>query len=110
MRLKYPNALGELEGSPHSKRSAMKDGIISYTVEGRGEFPIDMLRYAQAWPQTPDDAAAITNTMIFYDAQGNRTDPVRKFRVRLNAVTERDLHMVTKRWESFGCRVENVNA
>ncbi len=32
-----------------------------YTVTGQGEFPFDMLRYDQSWPETSPDAAAITN-------------------------------------------------
>lgn len=37
----------------------MKMTRIRFTVEGRGEFPFDMLRYASAWPASSIDAAAI---------------------------------------------------
>lgn len=29
---------------------------IKFTVEGRGEFPLDMLRYDRCFPRTGDDA------------------------------------------------------
>ncbi len=37
------------------------------TVKGRGAFPIDMLRYSQVYPMTPQD---VTN--IEYDGKVNR--------------------------------------
>lgn len=33
----------------------------SFKVEGRGPFPIDMLRYDSAWPATGADASIIEN-------------------------------------------------
>ncbi|HTE37507.1 MAG TPA: hypothetical protein VK634_19765 [Reyranella sp.] len=32
---------------------------IKFVVEGRGQFPIDMLRYDQCYPDSQDDSAAI---------------------------------------------------
>ncbi|MAG26344.1 hypothetical protein CMI47_12410 [Candidatus Pacearchaeota archaeon] len=33
--------------------------IIKFTVEGRGTFPLDMLRYDCCWPVSSEDAANI---------------------------------------------------
>ena len=35
--------------------------LYEYWVSGRGQFPLDMLRYDSAWPATPQDAAALDN-------------------------------------------------
>lgn len=31
----------------------------TFTVEGMGEFPLDMLRYDRAWPERVEDCIAI---------------------------------------------------
>ncbi len=33
-----------------------------FTVEGRGDFPFDMLRYDCCWPARGEDAAALSDT------------------------------------------------
>lgn len=66
--------------------------IDSFTVEGGGEFPFDMLRYDQCWPTGSMDAAAITH-------EGKR-------RVALNGVAGLPGNYPTHaRWLSFGWRV-----
>ena len=35
--------------------------MYEYWVSGRGQFPLDMLRYDLAWPATSQDAAALDN-------------------------------------------------
>lgn len=57
-----------------------------FIVEGRGEFPFDMLRHSSAWPT--DTASAV--------AMGQHG----KRRVALRAQTLR--YLVPARWESFG--------
>lgn len=39
-----------------------------YTVEGRGSFPIDMLRYTQSWPKDEHDAQQIEVSLEQADA------------------------------------------
>lgn len=34
--------------------------IMRYIVEGRGAFPIDMLRFSASWPSSASDVIAIT--------------------------------------------------
>lgn len=40
---------------------------IRFTVSGRGEFPMDMLRYDECYPVGPDDVAAIRATFDMSD-------------------------------------------
>jgi hypothetical protein len=71
----------------------MWDDPITYTVEGRGEFPLDMLRRDQAWPADTRSALAIGE-------RGRR-------RVTLTAAVAR--HVAVARWASFGWRVEDAD-
>lgn len=58
----------------------------TFTVEGRGQFPFDMLRHSLAWPTSSDDANAM-------GAEGWR-------RVTLTGAYLR--HIRPERWASFG--------
>ena len=60
----------------------------TFTVSGRGVFPVDMLRYDQCCPVFPGDAAYILTTF--------------KREVRLNS----DKYPTTDRWASFGWYVD----
>lgn len=60
---------------------------LTYTVTGTGEFPVDMLRYDQAFPNTGDDARMISATRCI-DSVG---------------ITLRSIKPPTvDRWKSFG--------
>ena len=65
-----------------------------FKVEGRGTFPVDMLRYDQCWPATTDAAMSI---------------------VHLDYSKVREAEMVSHRqptparWESFGWKVTSSN-
>ena len=63
---------------------------IPITVEGRGLFPTDMLRYDQCAPVGPDDVAAI------------HPEVTERRQVKLNAFTK---YITPARWESFGWNV-----
>jgi hypothetical protein len=69
------------------------DDPINYTVEGSGDFPLDMLRRDMAFPRTSADAAAIT-------LRGPR-------KIDLTASAAR--WVAVKRWESFGWRVVDAD-
>tara|TARA_R110002020_G_scaffold32996_3_gene101034 strand:+ start:614 stop:937 length:324 start_codon:yes stop_codon:yes gene_type:complete len=71
--------------------------IIAFVVEGSGRFPIDMLRYNQAWPATVQAGIDITTTEPHNDL-GNRT-------VRLNATQQPTIG----RWASFGWQVISIS-
>lgn len=67
--------------------------LFEFTVEGKGEFPFDMLRYDQCWPADSESAGAIATpeTLETYRA---------KRRVRLNVVKPSRAPTVD-RWASF---------
>lgn len=66
---------------------------ISFVVDGRGEFPLGMLRYDECWPSGPYDVAALTELDL-------------RRRIRL----ESNHFMPSKgRWASFGWTVIEVN-
>ena len=39
--------------------SEFHDHVISYTLKGRGAFPVDMLRYDACYPATETDSSRI---------------------------------------------------
>ncbi|AIY40158.1 hypothetical protein LT85_1000 [Collimonas arenae] len=64
-----------------------------YTVKGSGDFPIDMLRYDECWPDQPADAEAI--------APGNRE-------IRYIKLLS-DRYPTVHRWESFCWTVSAID-
>ena len=72
---------------------------VIYTVTGRGQFPIDMLRYDCAWPLTGDDAAHITESF-------GADVGIRRWTVTLESDMPRPAYPCIARWTSFGCQVE----
>jgi hypothetical protein len=79
--------------------------IYDFTVEGRGAFPVDMLRHDQCWPMLPDDSAAIMG----YDAWGqkhvNKVDDGELRQVRLLGLKS----PTVSRWSSFMWDVVEIN-
>ena len=73
------------------------NSIITFVVEGSGRFPIDMLRYDQAWPATVQAGIDITTTE-HHDDRGRRV-------VKLNATQQPTIG----RWASFGWHVISVS-
>lgn len=71
----------------------------TFTVEGGGPFPIDMLRYDQCWPRSEgEDSRAIEQSF----PQGRR---VTGARYRVTLVTHASNRPTGARWESFGFKV-----
>jgi len=65
----------------------------TYTVEGAGHFPVDMLRYDDSWPANSVDADSIQNHPAL----------LRRYSVQLET---HNAHAPTVgRWNSFGWRV-----
>ncbi len=65
---------------------------ITFSVEGRGPFPSDMLRHSMAWPEGSDDAAKLAGCerrVVVLTAHKSR-------------------YVAPARWESFGWRVHNA--
>jgi hypothetical protein len=77
----------------------MRNPIIkTFTVEGTGEFPLDMLRSDQCWPAAVDDAARIGAHYGMADPDG-----VRARLVRLETAAKYAPNR--QRWQSFRWRV-----
>lgn len=73
-----------------------------FTVEGRGEFPLDMLRYDRCWPKREsEDVGAIEKS--FRQTQLGAAD---LYAVRLRGLREPE----AARWKSFGWRVTDSRA
>lgn len=66
-------------------------------VEGRGPFPIDMLRYDQCWPKTEIDSGKITRTF--------QRSGVFTWTIRLKGTRPPTID----RWESFGCHIASYH-
>lgn len=62
-----------------------------YEVTGRGDFPIDMLRYDRAFPATEEDSYKIKYTF----GTPSKNEPTIKLKSNLRGPT-------TARWASFG--------
>lgn len=72
----------------------------TFTVEGSGRFPIDMLRYDSCYPASQADVSAITND------GGPGQARLEPRRVELAHTDTRKRWTPTSgRWESFGWRV-----
>lgn len=67
---------------------------ITFRVEGKGCFPVDMLRYDNAWPATSDDAATIGSLLSGDIPPGHLTQ-----------VELRGARCTPGRWQSFGWKV-----
>jgi len=72
--------------------------VTTFTVEGRGAFPFDMLRYDCCWPKTDDDVHAL-HYNEGRSALGLRT---------VTLVTEHDNKPTLGRWNSYGWNVTST--
>jgi len=84
-----------------------KTGSMVYAkITGRGEFPIDMLRYDLCSPATEEDSNLIRRT--FYGLNYNWIvivkRPLLERRLKNNPV------FTYGRWQSFGCNIVEVNS
>ena len=68
--------------------------MLAFTVKGRGRFPVDMLRYDRACPQTSADSRKIEDSVRNRGYNG----------YTITLVTERK-SVTVDRWASFGWSV-----
>lgn len=68
---------------------------ITITVSGKGQFPLDMLRYDACWPSSGRDASAIADT--FHN---------RNVAWSINVTRANTAPFTNDRWESFGVQVK----
>lgn len=76
--------------------------VTDFTVEGRGDFPLDMLRYDECWPADGDSALRLIKKDKEDRAPGETT-----FR-QVNLRTNRSVNIHPKRWDSFNWKVVKV--
>jgi len=75
--------------------------LYRFTVEGRLQFPLDMLRYDACYPSDSEDVHAIHATM---DVKSRIEQSSRGVPFRITLVT-RYPGPTKERWSSFGWRV-----
>jgi len=68
----------------------------SFTVEGIGKFPVDMLRYDMCWPKTQQDAINLTPLEPHVGYTVKR---------QVTLVGIKDTSPTVDRWASFGWEV-----
>lgn len=71
------------------------------TVTGHGKFPLDMLRYARAFPVTEADSATMETPESREDYRAKRS-----VRVGFHANTAITADNVLRRFESFGWKAQ----
>jgi hypothetical protein len=77
----------------------MQDRDLHFTVKGRGEFPVDMLRYDEAKPATPGDQALVSSHTDPY------TDSSEEITVNLVISGAEFRTPSADRWKTFGWEV-----
>ncbi|HEX8551048.1 MAG TPA: hypothetical protein VF681_05775 [Abditibacteriaceae bacterium] len=75
---------------------AIKSCSVRFTVVGRGDFPLDMLRYDRCFPRTGNDAAAAQSPGETRTVELTRDAATRYWRP------------CEGRWQSFGWTVTEV--
>lgn len=75
--------------------------VQEFEVEGKGYFPLDMLRYDNCFPRFEESSAEIANTFLNWSTEIRTVTLSRFITFKGNAPT-------FKRWESFGWRVTSV--
>jgi hypothetical protein len=76
----------------------MTNKLYTFTVEGNGKFPFDMLRYDQCWPT---HGGAASNLNPLRDKDGS--DMTIRRQITLTSI--RASAPTIARWESFGWKV-----
>jgi len=81
---------------------------IAYArIEGKGPFPLDMLRYDSCCPSTEVDACAIEKT-ILHPYKENWNICVKKI---LQTKRKKNESVFTEgRWNSFSCQIKEVDS
>ena len=70
-----------------------------FVVEGRGHFPIDMLRYDACWPRTQEDVTALND---YWSEKPRRV-------VLSSAHKLKGYRPTSTRWSSFGWTVVEIS-
>ena len=76
---------------------------FEYTVEGLGDFPLDMLRHDRAYPADEESVAAIIAGLAWAAVRRRSRD-----RRLVRLVSERE--PTSERWRAFGWTVTRLRA
>jgi hypothetical protein len=72
----------------------------TFVVRSVFEFPIDMLRYDEAFPATEQDSGKIHRSIVDHD---------RSELIQVARFVENKSSMPTiERWQSFGCKITDI--
>lgn len=71
-------------------------------VQGRGSFPVDMLRYDSCYPNSERDSSLIEGTLRDYMSK-NRPE---RWSICIRSAGENP--WTVGRWESFGCKIHDI--
>jgi hypothetical protein len=85
----------------------MKKWLLKYQVRGTSGFPIDMLRYDAAYPDSETDSSKITRSVehrIVREEYPNTTDEQVTVNVRSYCYNKTEWP-TERRWQSFGWEV-----
>ena len=77
---------------------------IEFTVEGKSDVPLDMLRYDACRPATESDSTTINTTIVFPYVSGRKDKPT--FTIRLKGLKPPTF----ARWRSFGWEVVEASS
>ncbi len=76
-----------------------------FTVRGRGEFPLDMLRYDCCWPRIGEDVMKIRPCYANVTAESKDNLTTREVTLSTYAQTKRGQLAEAGRWDSFNWQV-----
>ena len=106
---RYPGvSQKETNNNMPKKRTSIKVYPITFAVEGKGEFPFDMLRYDVCFPATQNDVSMLNKQYEYPDREGpNQGDCKRQINrtVRLTRLSGNTNGPTVDRWKSFGWTV-----
>lgn len=77
----------------------------TFTVRGRGEFPLDMLRYDCCWPRRSEDVMKIQPGYHDATADSRNELGVRDVDLAMYTPIKRGSFTEVGRWRSFGWEV-----
>lgn len=78
--------------------------LIEFTVRGNGYFPIDMLRYDNAWPASESDSHLIQLDRI----AAGKDEWLKPRNIKLQMASCNGLGPTSARWNSFTWEVVEV--
>jgi hypothetical protein len=87
--------MAKLTNTQKDKLIAAAQNSIEFSVQGRGMFPFDMLRYDLCWPASESDSA-----LLFYN------DPHSHRHINLKGLKT----PTAARWHSFGWEVVEASS